>query len=98
MDKTIVLDAVTDEIRNRANSVEDTIAMGESVEALEADEAENIDVTQMIGGADEVQTAEGPSVLDETRLFDASEIEAQLAAASMVEEEVPTGQWAKAAP
>ncbi len=97
MDKTIVLDAVTDELRNRANSVEDTIAMGESVEALEADEAENIDVTQMIGGADEVQTAEGPSVLDETRLFDASEIEAQLAAASMVEEEVPTGQWAKAA-
>ena len=97
MDKTIVLDTVTDELRNRANSVEDTIAMGESVEALEADEAENIDVTQMIGGADEVQTAEGPSVLDETRLFDASEIEAQLAAASMVEEEVPTGQWAKAA-
>ena len=97
MDKTIVLDAVTDELRNRANSIEDTIAMGESVEALEADEAENIDVTQMIGGADEVQTAEGPSVLDETRLFDASEIEAQLAAASMVEEEVPTGQWAKAA-
>ena len=97
MDKTIVLDAVTDELRNRANSVEDTIAMGESVEALEADEAANIDVTQMIGGADEVQTAEGPSVLDETRLFDASEIEAQLAAASMVEEEVPTGQWAKAA-
>ena len=97
MDKTIVLDAVTDELRNRANSVEDTIAMGESVEALEADEAENIDVTQMIGGSDEVQTAEGPSVLDETRLFDASEIEAQLAAASMVEEEVPTGQWAKAA-
>ena len=35
MDKTIVLDAVTDELRNRtANSVEDTIAMGESVEAL----------------------------------------------------------------
>ena len=97
MDKTIVLDTVTDELRNRANSVEDTIAMGESVEVLEADEAENIDVTQMIGGADEVQTAEGPSVLDETRLFDASEIEAQLAAASMVEEEVPTGQWAKAA-
>lgn len=97
MDKTIVLDAVTDELRNRANSVEDTIAMGESVEALEADEAENIEVTQMIGGADAVQTAEGPSVLDETRLFDASEIEAQLAAASMVEEEVPTGQWAKAA-
>ena len=97
MDKTIVLDAVTDELRNRANSVEDTIAMGESVEALEADEAENIDVTQMIGGADEVQIAEGPSILDETRLFDASEIEAQLAAASMVEEEVPTGQWAKAA-
>ena len=97
MDKTIVLDGVTDELRNRANSVEDTIAMGESVEALEADEAENLDVTQMIGGADEVQTVEGPSVLDETRLFDASEIEAQLAAASMVEEEVPTGQWAKAA-
>ena len=48
-------------------------------------------------GADEIKTAEGPSVLDETRLFDASEIEAQLAAASMVEEEVPTGQWAKAA-
>lgn len=97
MDKTIVLDAVTDELRNRANSVEDTIAMGESVEALEADEAENIEATQMIGGADEIKTAEGSSVLDETRLFDASEIEAQLAAASMVEEEVPTGQWAKAA-
>ena len=97
MDKTIVLDAVTDELRNRANSVEDTIAMGESVEALEADEAENIEATQMIGGADEIKTAEGPSVLDETRLFDASEIEDQLAAASMVEEEVPTGQWAKAA-
>lgn len=97
MDKTIVLDAVTDELRNRANSVEDTIAMGESVEALEADEAENIEATQMIGGADEIKTAKGPSVLDETRLFDASEIEAQLAAASMVEEEVPTGQWAKAA-
>ena len=97
MDKTIVLDAVTDELRNRANSVEDTIAMGESVEALEADEAENIEATQMIGGVDEIKTAEGPSVLDETRLFDASEIEAQLAAASMVEEEVPTGQWAKAA-
>ena len=97
MDKTIVLDAVTDELRNRANSVEDTIAMGESVEALEADEAEHIEATQMIGGVDEVKTAEGPSVLDETRLFDASEIEAQLAAASMVEEEVPTGQWAKAA-
>ena len=97
MDKTIVLDAVTDELRNRANSVEDTIAMGESVEALEADEAENIEATQMIGGVDEIKTVEGPSVLDETRLFDASEIEAQLAAASMVEEEVPTGQWAKAA-
>lgn len=97
MDKTIVLDAVTDELHNRANSVEDTIAMGESVEALEADEAENIEATQMIGGVDEIKTAEGPSVLDETRLFDASEIEAQLAAASMVEEEVPTGQWAKAA-
>ncbi len=97
MDKTIVLDAVTDELRNRANSVEDTIAMGESVAAFEADEAENIEATQMIGGADAVQTVEGPSVLDETRLFDASEIEAQLAAASMVEEEVPTGQWAKAA-
>ena len=97
MDKTIVLDAVTDELRNRANSVEDTIAMGESVEALEADEAEHIEATQMIGGVDEIKTAEGPSVLDETRLFDASEIEAQLAVASMVEEEVPTGQWAKAA-
>ena len=97
MDKTIVLDAVTDELRNRANSVEDTIAMGESVEALEADEAEHIEATQMIGGVDEIKTAEGLSVLDETRLFDASEIEAQLAAASMVEEEVPTGQWAKAA-
>ena len=97
IDKTIVLDAVTDELRNRANSVEDTIAMGESVEALEADEAEHIEATQMIGGVDEIKTAEGPSVLDETRLFDASEIEAQLAAASMVEEEVPTGQWAKAA-
>ena len=97
MDKTIVLDAVTDELRNRANSVEDTIAMGESVAAFEADEAENIEATQMIGGADAIQIAEGPSVLDETRLFDASEIEAQLAAASMVEEEVPTGQWAKAA-
>lgn len=97
IDKTIVLDAVTDELRNRANSVEDTIAMGESVEALEADEAEHIEATQMIGGVDEIKTAEGPSVLDETRLFDASEIEAQLATASMVEEEVPTGQWAKAA-
>ena len=97
IDKTIVLDTVTDELRNRANSVEDTIAMGESVEALEADEAEHIEATQMIGGVDEIKTAEGPSVLDETRLFDASEIEAQLSAASMVEEEVPTGQWAKAA-
>ena len=97
MDKTIVLDKVTDELRNRSSSVEDTIAMGESVEVLAADEVENMEVTQMIGGADEVQTAEGPSVLDETRLFDASEIEAQLAAASLVDEEVPTGQWAKAA-
>ena len=97
MDKTIVLDKVTDELRNRLSSVEDTIAMGESVEVLAADEVENMEVTQMIGGADEVQTAEGPSVLDETRLFDASEIEAQLAAASLVDEEVPTGQWAKAA-
>lgn len=98
MDKTIILDAVTDELRNRANSVEDTIAMGESVEALEADAVENMDATQMMGGADdEVEAPEGPSVLDETRLFDASEIEAQLAAASMVNEEVPTGQWAKAA-
>jgi len=94
---TIVLDKVTDELRNRSSSVEDTIAMGESVEVLAADEVENMEVTQMIGGADEVQTAEGPSVLDETRLFDASEIEAQLAAASLVDEEVPTGQWAKAA-
>ena len=97
MDKTIILDAVTDELRNRTKSVEDTIAMGESVEAFEANAVENMDATQMMGGADEVETAEGPSVLDETRLFDASEIEAQLAAASMVEEEVPTGQWAKAA-
>ena len=97
MDKTIVLDKVTDELRNRPISVEDTIAMGESVEAFEADAAETMEVTQMIGGADEVQTAEGPSVLDETRLFDASEIEAQLAAASLVDEEVPTGQWARAA-
>ena len=97
MDKTIVLDKVTDELRNRVSSVEDTIAMGESVEVLAADEAENMEVTQMIGGADDVQTADGPSVLDETRLFDASEIEAQLAAASLVDEEVPTGQWAKAA-
>lgn len=97
MDKTIILDAVTDELRNRSNSVEDTIAMGESVEAFEANAIENVDATQMMGGADEVETAEGPSVLDETRLFDASEIEAQLAAASMVEEDVPTGQWAKAA-
>lgn len=98
MDKTIILDAVTDELRNRAaNSVEDTIAMGESVEAFEANDVENMDATQMMGGADEVETAEGPSVLDETRLFDASEIEAQLATASMVEEEVPIGQWARAA-
>ena len=97
MDKTIVLDKVTDELRNRASSVEDTIAMGESVEVLAADEAGSMEVTQMIGGADDVQTAEGPSVLDETRLFDASEIEAQLAAASLVDEEVPTGQWARAA-
>ena len=97
MDKTIVLDKVTDELRNRVSSVEDTIAMGESVEVLAADEAENMDVTQMIGGADDVQTAEGPSVLDETRLFDASEIEAQLGAASLVDEEVPTGQWSRAA-
>lgn len=97
MDKTIILDAVTDELRNRTKSVEDTIAMGESVEAFEANAVENMDATQMMGGADEVETAEGPSVLDETRLFDASEIEAQLAAASMVEEEVPKGQWAKAA-
>lgn len=97
MDKTIVLDKVTDELRNRVSSVEDTIAMGESVEVLAADEAENMEVTQMIGGADDVQTADGPSVLDETRLFDASEIEAQLAAASLVDEEVPIGQWARAA-
>ena len=97
MDKTIVLDKVTDELRNRPSSVEDTIAMGESVEVLAADEAENMEVTQMIGGADDVQTADGPSVLDETRLFDASEIEEQLAAASLVDEEVPTGQWARAA-
>ena len=97
MDKTIVLDKVTDELRNRVSSVEDTIAMGESVEVLAADEAENMEVTQMIGGADDVQTADGPSVLDETRLFDASEIEEQLAAASLVDEEVPTGQWARAA-
>ena len=97
MDKTIVLDKVTDELRNRVSSVEDTIAMGESVEVLAADEAENMEVTQMIGVADDVQTAEGPSVLDETRLFDASEIEAQLGAASLVDEEVPTGQWARAA-
>ena len=97
MDKTIVLEQVTDELRNRPSSVEDTIAMGESVEVLAADEAENMEVTQMIGGADDVQTADGPSVLDETRLFDASEIEEQLAAASLVDEEVPTGQWARAA-
>ena len=97
MDKTIVLDKVTDELRNRVSSVEDTIAMGESVEVLAADEAENMEVTQMIGGADDVQTADGPSVLDETRLFDASEIEEQLAVASLVDEEVPTGQWARAA-
>ena len=37
--------------------------MGESVEVLAADEVENMEVTQMIGGADEVQTAEGPSVI-----------------------------------
>ena len=97
VDKTIVLDVVTDELLNNANSVEDTIAMGESVEAFEADEADSIDATQMIGGANEIQTAEGPSVLDETRLFDASEIEAQLAATSLNEEEEPHGQWAKAA-
>lgn len=95
VDKTIVLDVVTDELLNNANSVEDTIAMGESVEAFEADEADSIDATQMIGGANEIQTAEGPSVLDETRLFDASEIEAQLAATSLAEEEEPHGQWAK---
>ena len=97
VDKTIVLDVVTDELLNNANSVEDTIAMGESVEAFEADEADSIDATQMIGGANEIQTAEGPSVLDETRLFDASEIEAQLAATSLAEEEEPHGQWAKTA-
>ena len=97
MDKTIVLEKVTDELRNRVSSVEDTIAMGESVEVLAADEVENMEVTQMIGGADDVQTADGPSVLDETRLFDASEIEEQLAVASLVDEEVPTGQWARAA-
>ena len=97
VDKTIVLDVVTDELLNNANSVEDTIAMGESVEAFEADEADSIDATQMIGGANEIQTAEGPSVLDETRLFDASEIEAQLAETSLAEEEEPHGQWAKTA-
>ena len=97
VDKTIVLDVVTDELLNNANNVEDTIAMGESVEAFEADEADSIDATQMIGGANEIQTAEGPSVLDETRLFDASEIEAQLAATSLTEEEEPHGQWAKTA-
>lgn len=97
VDKTIVLDVVTDELLNNVNSVEDTIAMGESVEAFEADEADSIDATQMIGGANEIQTAEGPSVLDETRLFDASEIEAQLAETSLAEEEEPHGQWAKTA-
>lgn len=97
VDKTIVLDVVTDELLNNANSVEDTIAMGESVEAFEADEADSIDATQMIGGANEIQTAEGPSVLDETCLFDASEIEAQLAETSLAEEEEPHGQWAKTA-
>ena len=52
MDKTIVLEQVTDELRNRPSSVEDTIAMGESVEAFEADAAATMEVTQMIGGAD----------------------------------------------
>ena len=97
VDKTIVLDVVTDELLNGDNSVEDTIAMGESAEAFEADEVDSMEATQMIGGAEEVQIAEGPSVLDETRLFDASEIEAQLAEASLAEEEVPHGQWAKVA-
>ena len=103
VDKTIVLDVVTDELLNNANSVEDTIAMGESVEAFEADEADSIDATQMIGARQfaenhseymvNVQALERVQPKD----LDASEIEAQLAATSLTEEEEPHGQWAKAA-
>ena len=92
MDETIVMTAVSDV--GLSNGEHHATPL---IDKTIVHEAEHIEATQMIGGVDEIKTAEGPSVLDETRLFDASEIEAQLAAASMVEEEVPTGQWAKAA-
>ena len=91
---TIILDAVTDEMRQQSEGVEDTIAMGESLEALAADKEEAIDATQMIGGVikekrnDQEQAApQALSALEETRLFDAAEINEQLAATERLHEE-----------
>lgn len=79
-------------------AVEDTIALGESVDVLEATREISLESTQMIGAEGvEVSKPQGPSMLEETRLFNAAEIDAELMQSVVEDEEPVTGQWAQAA-
>lgn len=81
------------------NHTEDTVALGESEEVLEITRAMSSDVTQMIGteGA-EIVAPQGPSILEETRLFDVKEMEKHLEADELeAEVEATAGPWAQSA-
>ncbi|WP_251424861.1 LPO_1073/Vpar_1526 family protein [Veillonella agrestimuris] len=76
--------------------IEDTFALGESPAALEEENHVEAELTQMIGtdGGAKLEP-QGPSLLEETRLFDANEMADAIHAATETEEE-GLGPWAQA--
>ncbi len=80
------------------SSTEDTIALGESPDMMSATSQFEADATQMFGNeSSEVAQPQGPSALEETRMFNADEINEHL---DNIEEEVEpevSGPWAQIA-
>ena len=80
------------------SSTEDTIALGESPDMMSATSQFEADATQMFGNeSSEVAQPQGPSALEETRMFNADEINEHL---GNIEEEVEpevSGPWAQIA-
>ena len=80
------------------SSTEDTIALGESPDMMSATSQFEADATQMFGNeSSEVAQPQGPSALEETRMFNADEINEHL---GNIEEEVEpevSGPWAQTA-
>ena len=78
------------------SSTEDTIALGESPDMMSATSQFEADATQMFGNeSSEVAQPQGPSALEETRMFNADEINEHL---GNIEEEVApevSGPWAQ---